>query len=138
MEIPAYAYRMLLTVSPEHIDALNHVNNVVYLQWVQDVSAEHWSVLCPEELRKKYIWVVRRHELDYFRSAMLHDELEIYTWPTIPEGHSSVRHVVMKNLKTGKLLMQAKTTWTRLDENTLRPIVVPPEVIEILDWAQPG
>ncbi len=133
MKIPAHAYREELKVEPAHIDELQHVNNVVYLQWVQDVSAEHWFSLCPRELQKKYFWVVRRHELDYFRQAVVGDILHIYTWPSRPVGASSIRYVCMVNASTGKTVMEAKSKWTMLNAFTLRPEDVPEEIIRVLD-----
>ena len=54
-----------ITVKETEIDSLNHVNNVVYLQWINDVSALHWKTLSTDEINSKYIWVAVRHEIDY-------------------------------------------------------------------------
>jgi acyl-CoA thioester hydrolase len=69
------AFRMDIALQPGDIDALSHVNNVVYLQWVQDVSAAHWFELSTPEIRDQYAWVVLRHEIDYIKSAKWGDEL---------------------------------------------------------------
>ncbi|MCP4884846.1 MAG: acyl-CoA thioesterase, partial [Flavobacteriales bacterium] len=73
------SYSYTLRVEESHIDNLLHVNNVVYLQWVNDISEKHWNKLVSSELKEKYFWVVLRHELDYLNQAVLHDELTIKT-----------------------------------------------------------
>lgn len=108
-------------VGPQDIDELNHVNNVVYLRWVQDAAAAHWNALAPAELKDKYAWVVLRHEIDYKKPAVLGDTVMAETWVSSCEGVRSVRHVKMTNLKTGELLAGAKTTWCLLDATTKRP-----------------
>ena len=57
------------TVVKKEIDDLNHVNNVVYLQWINDVAILHWQKLSNEAINKKYIWVAIRHEIDYLKPA---------------------------------------------------------------------
>jgi acyl-CoA thioester hydrolase len=109
-----------LHILPEDIDALGHVNNVVYLRWVQEVSAAHWAVLSSEEIRNDHAWVVARHEIDYKASAFPGDELHAETWVGETEGVRSVRYVNIYNGK-GKLLASARTTWCLLDAKSGRP-----------------
>ena len=52
-----------IKVASGDIDDMNHVNNVVYLRWVQDAAAAHWDAIASEELKNKYAWVVLRHEI---------------------------------------------------------------------------
>lgn len=63
-----------IAVSPEDIDEMGHVNNVVYLRWVQEAATAHWMNNAPEELHSKYAWVVLRHEIDYVSAAVLNDK----------------------------------------------------------------
>ncbi len=100
-----------IQVHPADIDAMSHVNNVVYLQWVQDAAAAHWHTLAPAELQQQYNWVVLRHEIDYHRAAFLHDQLEARTWVKNFEGVRSVRVVQIIRLADGRLLAEAHTTW---------------------------
>ena len=106
-------YSYTITVKPAHIDALNHVNNVVYLQWVNDVSERHWAVLSNPAIDKKYFWVAIRHEIDYLSPAFLGDELEIRTWVGKTAGVRSVRHVEI--YRDDKLLTKSQTTWCLID-----------------------
>ncbi|HPW63949.1 MAG TPA: thioesterase, partial [Cyclobacteriaceae bacterium] len=50
-----------IIVQPTDIDDMAHVNNVVYVRWVQEVAAAHWNTLTTVEIKQKYLWVVLRH-----------------------------------------------------------------------------
>ena len=65
-------FKLRIDVKPEDIDELGHVNNVVYLGWVQLVAATHWSQLTTDEIRSKNIWVALRHEIDYVNPCLLY------------------------------------------------------------------
>ncbi len=109
-----------LSILASDIDELGHVNNVVYLRWVQEASAAHWNQLSHESVRKAYAWVVSRHEVDYKASALPGDELHAETWVGETEGVRSVRYVNILN-KAGKILASARTTWVLIDAATGRP-----------------
>ena len=96
-----------ITVTESDIDELKHVNNVVYLQWVQDVANLHWDRLKEGYDTSDYVWVVLRHELDYKGQAVLGDDITIRTWVGETAGIKSVRHVQF--YKDSKLVVQAKT-----------------------------
>lgn len=119
------------TVTKNEIDELNHVNNIVYLQWVQDVAAQHWKSLIKQNpLDKKYIWVVVRHEIDYLHSAILNDIVTLQTWVRESSGAKSIRHVAI--LKEGKVLAKAQTTWCLLDAETMKPTRITENVLNTL------
>ena len=124
------SYTEELIVDKGHLDALQHVNNVVYLQWVNDVSEKHWNILSSEELRKKYFWVVLRHELDYVHQAVLGDQVQIHTWVGESEGVRSVRYVEMR--VGSKVLLKARSTWCLIDAKTLRPSRIQQDVLDVL------
>ncbi|MDG2074282.1 MAG: acyl-CoA thioesterase, partial [Polaribacter sp.] len=67
-------------VKSDEIDDLNHVNNAVYVKWMDNVAYLHWQKLTENHPLPDYIWVVSRHEIDYKRQAVLGDEIEIKTW----------------------------------------------------------
>jgi acyl-CoA thioester hydrolase len=119
-----------LIVNQNDLDALNHVNNITYLQWVQNVAEKHWSAICNNEIDAHYVWVVIRHEIDYFSPAMLNDEITITTYIGDSYGVKSERFVEIK--KIDKLLAKAKTIWCLLDKNTMKPVKVPTEIMDIL------
>jgi acyl-CoA thioester hydrolase len=128
MEADPLSYSYVQTVGQADIDELNHVNNVVYVQWIQDAAVKHWNAVAPEEVKKKFVWVIVRHEIDYKRSAMLHDELLIKTRVLDAGAASSNRQVQIFRKKDMQLLVESKTTWCIMDVATLRPARITDEI----------
>lgn len=106
-------------VKTEDIDALGHVNNVVYLQWIQDVAVAHWLSKATEEQQANITWVVTRHEIDYLRPAFENEEIVVATWVGEPQGAKWERFTEIK--RGDKTLVKAKSIWVALDRQTLRP-----------------
>jgi len=128
---PDRVFEHTLTVSAKDIDNLNHVNNVVYLQWVQDVALAHWATIASDDLKKKYSWVVLRHEIDYRNPAYSGDQLLVKTWVSSCEGVRSVRHVKFHQAVSGVLVAETKTIWCLLDAQSMRPRRIESDVISI-------
>lgn len=124
-------FEQVITVKTEHLDELHHVNNVVYLQWVQDVATAHWQSLASAEIQKKYAWVVLKHEIEYFSPAFLDDIITARTWVHQSEGVRSERHVELINQKTSKLLVRAKTIWCLLDAQTMKPRRIESDILNL-------
>lgn len=121
-------FRLPLRVGKEHIDNLDHVNNVVYVGWVQDVADAHWKSKSDEYLRSQCRWVVMRHQVDYFVSAVEGEELELLTWVDPPSGARQVRHVSIQRASDHKVLAYAETTWCLLDPHSGKPRRIGPEI----------
>ncbi|MDC9721686.1 MAG: thioesterase family protein [Urechidicola sp.] len=119
-----------LKVESHHIDELNHVNNVVYLQWVNDASEKHWAILSNNEINAKYFWVCLRHEIDYIGQAFLGDEITTQTWVGESKGVKSERYVNI--LKGDDLLCKAVSTWCLFDLKTRKPTRIREDVLELL------
>jgi acyl-CoA thioester hydrolase len=114
------------------IDELGHVNNVVYLRWVQEVAAKHWETIANDDLKNSYKWVVLRHEIDYKNPAFLKDEVIGSTWVGDYNGARFERFVKLVSSTTGKVLAEAKTIWCMIDAATGKPMRIPPEVLAVL------
>ena len=123
-------YTFNKVVSKSEIDSLNHVNNLIYLEWVLKAAEKHWEILSSDCINEKYVWVVLRHEIDYLAAALLGDEVTITTWIVDSKGVRSDRFVEIK--RGDKLLSKAKTTWCLLDKRTMRAVRIPIEVLDIL------
>lgn len=119
------------TVRSNEIDELQHVNNVVYVSWVQDIAHEHWTELKEGHNTEGYVWVVLRHEIDYMGQAILGDIVDIRTWVGETAGVKSVRHVEV--LKKGKLLVKAQTTFCLLDVKTFKPTRITDAILAVLE-----
>lgn len=119
-----------LKVEQHHIDELNHVNNMVYLQWVNDASEKHWAILSNNEINAKYFWVCLRHEIDYIGQAFLGDEITIQTWVGESKGVKSIRYV---NIYKGEVLIsKAASTWCLFDSETQKPTRIREDVLDLL------
>lgn len=125
-------FSLPIVVSKNNIDELGHVNNVVYVQWIQDIAAAHWDTLASTDTKKKYLWVVLRHEIDYLNAAFEGDTLTATTWVGESEGVRSERFVEITHEKTQKLVAKAKTVWCLLDGVSMKPKRIDDEVIKIL------
>ncbi|WP_299157178.1 thioesterase family protein [uncultured Tenacibaculum sp.] len=123
-------YKKKLIVTSSEIDEYNHVNNVVYVQWMQDASNAHWALLIKDIPTPDYVWFVIRHEVDYKNQAILGDEIIIKTWVGKTEGIKSVRHFEI--YKGEILLVKSQTTFCLLDVKTLKPKRITKEVTDLL------
>lgn len=111
-----------ITVPESAIDNLKHVNNVVYLQWVQDVAEQHWNESTDSALREKLAWVVVNHFIEYKAPAFEKDLLILKTWVENYSGVTSERHTEILRKADNKLLAKAKTLWCLLDKITGKPL----------------
>jgi len=125
-------FNITLPVLESDIDEMSHVNNVVYVRWVQEVAAAHWATLASAEARQMYLWVVLRHEIDYVSAALRGDTIVATTWVGESNGPRSERFVYLTNKSTGKLLAKAKTIWCLLDGETMKPKRVDESVMALL------
>ena len=73
-------YELRFPVAPGDIDELGHVNNTVYVRWVQDAAIAHWRASAPADAQATLVWVVARHEIDYKHPAVLGDQILARTW----------------------------------------------------------
>ena len=117
-----------ITATEADIDELGHVNNAVWVQWIQDVAVSHWHAIAPPDYVDRYIWVVTRHEIDYLRAVLPGETVTGRTWvPAPPRGARFDRHMEFTGAD-GKVRVKAKTTWAIIDKATGKPLRVPPEV----------
>lgn len=118
---------MPITVAPEDIDELNHVNNIVYLRYVQDAAIGHWKTV-PQEIASQIIWMARRHEIDYLKQAFLGEALVAKTWVDDFVGVKSIRHCEI--LRGEDILARSVTHWISIDAQTLRPKRITEEIVK--------
>ena len=123
-------YTLTITVSPEDLDLLHHVNNLVYVKWMDKIATNHWAHLTKDTPLPQYVWVVVRHEIDYLKQAILGDEIIVKTWVGETKGVTSVRF--MEFYKNDVLLVKAKTTWAMLDAITYKPSRIRENVLKVL------
>lgn len=122
-------FEMALTAGAEHIDELGHVNNAVWVQWIQQVAVAHWESVSSPEHRDAYYWVVVRHEIDYLRPAHEDDRLTARTWVGDEAKGARFDRFVEFTGPDGKICVRSRTDWAIIDKAHGRPIRVPAEVI---------
>ena len=122
------SYTCQITATPDDIDILGHVNNAVWVQWMERVSVDHWNRDADPAHVDAYIWVVTRHEIDYRGNVTAGESVTARTW--IAEAPRGARFDRMMEFTgaDGKVKVAAKSTWAIIDKVTGRILRVPPEV----------
>ena len=123
-------FEMTLSVIPADIDEQNHVNNTVYLRWVQEVATAHWEAIASSEAQESIGWVVLRHEIDYKTPACLGDDVVLRTWVGKATRLTFERFTEIRRSSDGQLLSSARTLWCPVNAHSGRPVRVPAEVRE--------
>ncbi len=126
-------FEKTLAVQDSDLDDLNHVNNVRYLQWIQDISKEHWELKAPDQIKKEVVWVVMSHNIHYRGQARLGDIIRIRTFIAETRGAISVRAVEMRDDKTNALLVESKTEWCLLGGKQLKPMRISEEIRSLFE-----
>jgi acyl-CoA thioester hydrolase len=104
-----------ITPAPDDIDELGHVNNAVWVRWIQDMATAHWSAVARPEDQAAYFWVVVRHEIDYLGNIGPGEAVTARTWISdLPKGARFDRNVEFTDA-VGKVIVRAKTTWAMID-----------------------
>lgn len=119
-----------ITVEAADIDELGHVNNVVYLRWVQDTATAHWQAAATAEQQATIAWVVVRHEIDYKHPGLLGDEILGRTWVGTAVARAFERHTEIVRARDGRLLARARTLWCPISRTTGKVITVGDNVRE--------
>ncbi|MEM9325975.1 MAG: thioesterase family protein [Bacteroidota bacterium] len=122
-------YEKEITVQSAHLDLLQHVNNVTYLQWVQDMAEAHWTAKSTHAINEEVYWVVLSHYIEYKKPAFLGDQLTGRTFVENSDGFRSERHVEF--YRGGQLLARAETQWCLIDRRTHRPKRISEEIKEL-------
>jgi acyl-CoA thioester hydrolase len=117
-----------ITILPQDIDLYDHVNNVVYLRWVQEVSTSHWLAAATEAQKESIGWVVVRHEIDYISAVRLGDEIIGRTWVGIAQKNLFERHVEIVRVRDNKVIARARSMWCPIDMKSRRPTRVGEEI----------
>jgi len=135
VDSPQQVYELEIPVQPADIDQIGHVNNVVYLRWVQEVAIAHWGTLASEDQKQKLLWVVTKHEIEYKRPAIANDTIIARTWVGEARNRNFARHTDLLRKADRKLLARAVTLWTPIDSDTRKPVDVDASVYELFSSA---
>ena len=118
-----------LAVAPCDIDFMGHVNNSVYLKWVQEAVIAYWRRVAPAEAVAQHLWVALKHEITYRRPAFLEDNVVAQV---VAEGMHGARAFFHTLIKRGEeVLAEVKSSWCCLDAATQRPARLAQDVVRM-------
>ncbi|MDM1247069.1 acyl-CoA thioesterase [Acinetobacter sp. R933-2] len=126
-------FDLKIKVKPEHIDILGHVNNVVYVEWMQDVATAHIETLgvgLKEYLEMKHAMVAVEHHVQYRKAAMLDDEIILRTWFNDINALYSFRQYAFFRASDKSLLFTGSTKWACIEISSGRPKRMSPTFIQ--------
>jgi acyl-CoA thioester hydrolase len=120
MTTKAEPFEIAVQIQPCDVDGMGHVNNIVYVRWIQEVALAHWFAVAPPDAQAVMTWVVLRHEIDYLRPARPGDEVRAGTW--IGQAQA-IRYERFTRIVRGDgtVLARARTLWCPVDMSTGRP-----------------
>ena len=124
-------FEMRFVARSDDIDMMGHVNNAVWVRWMEAIATAHWQALAPAEAQAAYAWVVTRHEIDY-RGNVREGEAVIARTviPEPPRGARFDRQVEFFG-EDGRLKVAARTTWAMIDLASGRLARVPADLAGI-------
>lgn len=130
-------YQQRVTVHRQHLDLFEHVNNVIYVQFIEEVAIGHAAAVGFTLERFKALGVIpvmRRHELRYHRPAVLGDALVVSTEVTHCQGVRATRHNEVRRERDDALLVDSTSEWVWLEPRRFKPVRVPQAILEAFDW----
>ena len=131
-------YTKSIIIPQTVIDENGHVNNVIYVQWMQDIAVEHYSSIGGIEAQGPDVtWVVREHQVEYLLPAFAGEEIEFRTWVENIRRVRSLRRYEFARKSDGKVLVKGETDWVFVDVKTGNPHAVPEAVINVFASIDP-
>lgn len=124
-----------ILVTPAELDDNGHVNNVVYVRWMQDIAIAHFESVGGTPIMKAAgaTWVARSHYIEYLRPAVAGDRIRIKTWVDNFRRVMSLRKYEFTRVGDDTVLAKGQTEWVLVDAATGRPKSVPPEIVKLFD-----
>jgi acyl-CoA thioester hydrolase len=124
------SFEMNITASSADIDELGHVNNAVWVRWIQDVATAHWSAAATPDQIERWIWVVIRHEIDYLGNVREGDTVSARTWISEPPRGARFNRNIEFTGPDGRIKVKSVTTWAIIERVSGRLARVPTDVAQ--------
>lgn len=133
-------YTLQFTIPDTAIDQIGHVNNVMYVQWMQDLAVSHYEFISGTAPMQAVgaIWLVREHHVEYLLPAYAGEEIEAQTWVVNIRRVRSLRKYRFVRKSDGQLLVRGETDWVFVDTKSGRPRRIPEEVIKVFTLLPEG
>ena len=114
------AFHYPIGIRADDIDHMGHVNNSVYLKWVQEAVVRFWESVAPPEAVARHLWIALSHEISYRRPAFLDD---LVVADVIAERLNGAKAFFTTVIKRGEVVLaEVKSTWCCLDSSSRRPV----------------
>ena len=127
-------YTKTFIIPKNSIDENDHVNNVAYVQWMQDIAVEHYASIGGIQAQgPDATWVIREHRVEYLLPAFEGEEIEIPTWVENIRKVRSLRKYEFVRKAGGRLLVRGETDWVFINVNTGAPQAIPREVVAVFN-----
>jgi len=128
---PIYSHR--ITIPDTALDANGHVNNVRYVQWMQDIAHKHYDFIGGTALTMALgaTWVIREHKIEYLQPAFAGEVIEVQTWVDNIRRVRSLRKYRFIRSSDEMLLVLGETDWVFVNVDTGRPSRIPDEILKI-------
>jgi acyl-CoA thioester hydrolase len=127
-------YSKIFIIPQAVIDENGHVNNVAYVQWMQDIAVEHYAALGGIEIQgPDATWVVREHKIEYLLPAYAGEQMEVKTWVENIRRVRSLRKYEFMRRSDHKVLVKGETDWVFVDTKTGRPLPIPEKVSKVFN-----
>ena len=128
-----------MTIPSSVIDENGHVNNVTYVQWMQDIAVEHYASIGGIKAQgPDATWVIREHRVEYFLPAFAGEEIEVRTWVENVRRVRSLRKYEFVRKQDGKVLVKGETDWVFVNSKNGNPLAIPEEVIAVFNPLRPS
>ena len=120
-------FRHQVAITAADIDHMGHVNNSVYLRWVQDAVVDYWQSVAPPDAVAKHLWVALKHEISFRKPTFIQD---VVVAEVIAEKVEGARAFFTTIVKRGEeVLSEVKSCWCCLDATSLRPSRLASDVV---------
>jgi acyl-CoA thioester hydrolase len=125
-------YSKLFTIPKTAIDENGHVNNVTYVQWMQDIAVEHYASIGGIQAQgPDATWVIREHRIEYLLPAFEGEKIEIRTWVENIRKVRSLRKYEFFRKADEKVLVKGETDWVFVNIKNGHPLEIPQEVVDV-------
>jgi acyl-CoA thioester hydrolase len=130
-------YSRTFVIPATSIDENGHVNNVAFVQWMQDIAVAHYSAIGGLEAQGPDVtWVVREHRIEYLQPAFAGDQIAIRTWIENVRRVRSLRRYEFLRISDGTILVRGETDWVLVDVKSRRPAPIPRQVARLFAAAE--
>ena len=120
-------FRHSVAIAPSDIDHMGHVNNVVYLKWVQEAVVDYWNSVAPPAAAAQHLWVALKHEITYLKPTFLQDHVVAEVIAERVEGARAFFHTVLR--RGDEVLSEIQSCWCCIDAASRRPARLARDVV---------